>query len=153
MFPNTFRFLIVLSIVALTLTVAPACATGILTYTDLASWTAASTGDQTIDFNNGLMTNGFGVTFSGISGSLAIMDPIVNMWADFGTGKSLFINMNNSTTLPYIQITFTTPVTAFALNLFTANPHLLTFSIIINGTPYSVASNDLGNRPIHHLTR
>src|SRR5258708_1031371 len=133
MFRNTYRFLIVLSIVALALTVAPACATTIQTYTDLASWQAATSPLLLMDFENGSLGNA-SVQFSGVSGSLFVQDTTAASWMNFGTGKAAAIIMQSLSPIPYIHIVLNTPVTAFALNAFTANPNAVSFTITYNGT-------------------
>jgi PEP-CTERM motif len=147
---HNFRFLIVLSIVSLTLTVAPACATSILTYADLASWTAASTGYQTINFQSTAPGTYFslsllGVQFAGIGGpnnnGVTIIDSTSFGW---NSGNAPFINMNQSQTM---QITLPTAVTAFGFNVFSAAPHGLTFVINVNGTQFPVPTNDIPNSP------
>src|SRR5258708_3997853 len=117
MFRNNFRFLIVLSIAAFTLTVPPPSATTITTYTRLASWQAVSSGVTLIDFENGSLT-GAGVQFLGINSTIVMQDTAVYSWMDFHTGKAPYVLMNNNMNmLPYIRIVLPSPVTAFALNV------------------------------------
>ena len=87
MFGKKFGLLAVLSIAALTLTVAPVSATSITTYTDLATWTAASSGTQLIDFENGAL-GANGVSFTGLSGSLGVFDTSLYTWMNYGTYKA-----------------------------------------------------------------
>jgi len=135
---HNFRFLIVLSIVSLTLTVAPAYATSILTYTDLASWQAAASGVQLLDFENGCLTNCLGVSFSGLG--IGVIDTTGISWMDFGTHKAAYINTNSAPT-PTIHIVLPAPVTAFGLYLFSANPNALTFTITTLSTTFNPATN------------
>ncbi len=134
MFRNNFRFLIVLSIVAVALTVAPVCATTIQTYTDLASWQAATSPLLLMDFENGSLGNA-SAQFSGMGGgSLFVQDTNAFSWMNFGTGKAAAIVVQSLTPIQYIHVDLFTPVTAFALNVFTANPNALSFTIKYNGT-------------------
>src|SRR5713226_9769447 len=139
MFRNNFRFLIVLSIVAPALTVAPACATTITTYTSFASWQAVSSGVTLINFEDGSLTDA-GVQFLGMNSTIAMQDTSVYSWMNFGTGKAAFVNMNNNSTLPFIRIVLPSPVTAFALNVFSANPNALSFTISLLSIPTSVTT-------------
>jgi len=138
---HKFRFLIVLSIAALTSSVvAPACATTITTYTSLASWTAASTGVQLLDFENSCLSNCLGVSFTGLSGTIGIQDTTGISWMDFGTHKAAYINTNSAAT-PTIRILLPGSVTAFGLYLFSANPNALTFTITTLSNTFNVATN------------
>jgi hypothetical protein len=141
MFRNNFRFLMVLSIVALTLTVAPAYATTITQYNSLASWQAVSSGVQLINFEDGCLMNCPGVSFSGLSGTIGIQDTSMYSWMNFGTIKAAFINPN-STSTPSIRIVLAAPITAFGLNLFSANPNGLGFTINLLSTPFVLATTN-----------
>jgi hypothetical protein len=136
---HNFRFLFVLSIVSLTLTVAPACATTITTYTTLASWTAAANEAHLIDFENGSLT-AFGVSFTGLSGTLGVIDTTGTSWMDFGTHKAAYINTNSAPT-PTIHIALPASVTAFGLYLFSANPNALTFTVTTLSTTFNPTTN------------
>jgi hypothetical protein len=139
MFGKHFRFLTVLSIAALGTTVAPASAASITTYTNLANWLAVSSGDQLIDFENGSLTNGFGVQFTGLG--IGTIDTSITSWMNFGTVTAAFINPN-STPTPSIRILLPTPVTAFGLNLFSANPNGMGFTISLLSTPFTLATTN-----------
>jgi hypothetical protein len=129
----------VLGIVSLTLTVAPAYATSILTYTDLASWTTAtSSGFQLLDFENSCLTSCLGVSFSGLG--IGIQDTTGTSWMDFGTHKAAYINTNSAPT-PTIHIVLPGSVTAFGLYLFSANPNALTFTITTLSTTFHPTTN------------
>lgn len=138
MFRNNLRLLIVLTIAALALSVAPACATTITTYNSLASWAAVSNEAHLIDFENGSLA-GFGVSFTGLSGALGILDTTGSFW-DFGTHKAAYINTNSAPT-PTIHIVLPASVTAFGLYLFSGNPNGLTFTIGTLSNTFSVATN------------
>ncbi len=142
MFGKTISFMIALSIAALT--VAPASATTIATYTDLASWTAASSGIQLLNFENGCLTSCLGVSFAGLggggAGTLGIQDTTGISWMNFGTGKAAYINTNTAST-PIIHIVLPTSVTSFGFNLFTANPNALAFTINTLSSTFNVATN------------
>jgi len=139
---HNFRYSIILGIVSLTLTVAPACATTITTYNSLSNWLAAvASGPQLIDFENGCLTNCLGASFTGLSGTIGIQDTNVYTWMNFGTNKAAFINPN-STSTPSIRIVLGTPVTAFGLNLFSANPNGLGFAINFFSTPFALPTTN-----------
>lgn len=145
MFGKNFSYLIVAGIAAVTMTVAPASATTITTYSTLASWQAMTSGATFMDFENGSLAQ-----FSGLGGgtAIAIQDTNQYSWMNFGTNKAAFINLNSPTTMPYIRIAPSSSVTAFALNIFSANPNALTFSVSVNsGTPFTVSTNAIGNPP------
>jgi hypothetical protein len=139
MFGKKISLMIALSIAALT--VAPASATTIATYTDLASWTAAASGTQLLNFENGCMTSCLGVSFTGLSGTLGIQDTNIYSWMNFGTNKAAYINTNSSLT-PNIHIELATPVTAFGLNIFSANPNGLGFVINFLSAPYVLTTTN-----------
>ena len=153
MFRNTYRFLIVLSVVVLALTVAPACATTITTYNNLASWQAATSPLLLMDFENGSLGNA-SVQFSGLGGgSLFVQDTTAASWMNFGTGKAATVIVQSLTPIPYIHIVLNTPVTAFALNAFTANPNALSFTVTYNGTlSYTVPTPASGTPAFFGLT-
>jgi len=156
MFGKNFSYLIVVGIAAVTITVAPASATTITTYSTLASWQAMTGGEALMDFNTGILSNA-AVQFSGLGGfAIAIDDPAVNSWQNFGTGKAAYVFINSTTSVPYIHIALLTPVNAFGLNVFSANPNALAFTVNVdtaatyskgNGTPYSVATYNIGTAP------
>jgi len=141
----------VLSIVALALTVAPACATTITTYTSLASWQAAASVVTLIDFENGCQTNCFGAVFTGMLGTFGVQDTSTTSWMNFGTINALYIN-KNSASIPTIRIVLPTPVTAFSLNGFTANPNALNLTITILSTPFTIATNPLSTPAFFGVT-
>jgi hypothetical protein len=138
MFGKKISLMIALSIAALT--VAPASATTIATYTDLASWTAAASGTQLLNFENGCLTSCLGVSFIGLggAGTIGIYDTTTASWINFGTGKAAFINTNSATT---IRIVVPTMVTAFGFNLFSANPNSLNFTISTLSSTFNVTTN------------
>jgi hypothetical protein len=161
MFRNTFRFLIVLSFVALTLTVAPACATTITTYTDLASWQAASSGVTLVDFEGCAPTNGFttynstclhtsSVQFIGYTANTPVtnlLEAVDTNWStfyNFGTSDALLVRMNRpqtAVTLPYLHIVLPANTTAFGIDLFSVGPNGLSFTITIGATQFTVPTS------------
>jgi hypothetical protein len=163
---RNFRVLILLALGALVWNARPAYSTTLTTYTDLASWQAATSGVLTADFE--AMTPGGPVTnyntasgvssypnvqFIGLSSSgsylLDVEDTSYVAWAafrNFGTGDALSQLMDrptNGSPLPYIHVVFSTPVTAFGSDLFTSGPNALSFAITVLGTQYTVATNPL----------
>jgi hypothetical protein len=141
MFGKKISLMIALGIAALALTGATASATTIARYDDLASWQAVvSPGAQLVNFENGCLTNCFGASFTGLTGTIGIYDTTAASWINFGTGKAAFINTNSAAT-PTIRILLPTLVTAFGFNLFTANPNALTFTINTLSNTFSVNTN------------
>src|SRR5579871_5492772 len=165
---RTFRGLILLALAALAWIVTPAYSTTLTTYTDVASFNAATTGDLLANFE-GLTAPGsstpyysasgvsnypnvdfIGYGSSGIS-DLQVIDTTVSPYYNFGTGDAVVQSMdrpNAGSPLPYIHVNFLTPVTAFGANLFTASSNGMSFSITVNGasntpltTSYTVATN------------
>lgn len=152
-----FRVLILFALAALAWNVTPAYSTTITQYNDLASFTAATSGDLTADFE--ALTPGYYNTATGVSaypnvdfiGYNSVPSPYLQVIAtagspyyDFGTGNALMQDMtqlNNASPLPYIHVVFTTPVTAFGANLFTNNNKGMSFGVTVLGTQYTVATN------------
>jgi len=147
-----FRVLILPALAALAWNVTPAYATTLTTYTDLASFNAATSGDTTIDFEgltppgtNTVYGNGAGVTVgnvdfigytsTGASLPVSVWDTSVISWANFGTNDAFVENMNyaNGGAPPHIHVVFTMPVTAFGTNLFTTSSYGMPFAITLYG--------------------
>jgi hypothetical protein len=152
-----FRVLILFALAALAWNVTPAYSTTV-TYTDLASFQAASTGDQTIDFTGttgdysnvaGLVQQNVrfvGISTSAASGySLQVLNTSLYSWDNFGTGEALTQTLYyaNGGTPPVIHVVFSTPVTAFGTNLFTHNDYAMDFGITVLGTQYTAQTNML----------
>jgi hypothetical protein len=165
-----FRVLILLALAALAWNVTPAYSTTV-TYTDLASWQAATTVvDPTIDFtglsagginsekdySNGGLSSG-NVQFIGISTSsvsLQVMDTNAYSWANFGSGEALIqpTNRGPSDPVPSIHVMFATPVTAFGSDLFNTSPYGLSFSITVAGTTYTAPTFSQPTRAFWGIT-
>jgi hypothetical protein len=159
------RVLILLALAALVLNVMPAYSTSLTTYTNLASWQAASSGVQTITFGD--LTPGAPITFyntaAGVTednvqfigynstGSpyLEAIDTTYSAWSaydNYGTGIALAQIMDrpsNASPVPYIHVVFSSPVTAFGANLFTNSGNALNFTVSVLGQPFTVATNNL----------
>jgi hypothetical protein len=124
--------------------ITPAYSTTITTYSDSASWLAATTGDQLDNFEGMGSPGAFtvtgailqnGVEFLGLSGQTGIADTTIASYYNFGTGFAGFVtNLQNPIN---IQITIPTPVTAFSINLFT-NPAAATYTVTTLSTPFTV---------------
>jgi hypothetical protein len=153
-----FPVLILLALATLAWNVTPAYSTTLTTYTSLASFLAASSGDQTIDFtgkaNGGAIqdySNSTGVAYTDVQFigittngyALDVSNTAIMTWYSFGTGETLMQPTNRGTSdpVPHIHVTFTTPVTAFGSNLFTYSSAGLNFGITVLGTPYTVQTN------------
>ena len=153
-----FRVLILLALAALAWTITPAFSTTLTTYNDLSSWQAATSGDQTITFA-GKASGGAIATYNDSTGvaytdvqfigivnigySLDVSDTSIMSWYSFGTGEALMqpTNRNAGDPVPYIHVTFTTPVTAFGSNLFSYSSTGMSFGVSVLGTNYTVATN------------
>jgi len=163
-----FRVLILLALATLAWNVTPAYSTTVI-YTDFASWMAATSGDQTIDFTgkaNGGAIQDYSlsgvsypdVQFFGIGAStpIEVMDTsnAAFSWANFGSGEALMQPMNRGTSdpAPYIHVTFTTPVTAFGSDLFSTSNYGMTFAITVAGTTYMAPTSALPARAFWGIT-
>ncbi len=134
--------LFLLTLFTLAVMITPAYSATITTYSDSASWLAATTGDQLDDFEGyapsgnyttypgGIFQNG--VEFIGLSGTTGVMDTTMAPYHNFGTGDAGFVTGGTD-----VRITLSSPVTAFAINLFT-NPPNLTYTVTTLSTPFSV---------------
>ncbi len=140
----------------LALVATPAFCT-VVTYTSLASWQSATTGDSTpigfdisglttgsqADFNNNNMSTGLvinGVDFEAMTGASSFDEHVVNptpgqQYYDFGTGSILYWNGYTSGTYPYLAVTLPQAVTAVGLdvmggagNIYYAGLNNLTFA-------------------------
>jgi len=140
------------------LALAPAYCTTITTYSDPASWQAAtSAGYQTVTFE-GLTPPGTstpynspsGVTASGVdfigynsagTSDVQVVDTSAISWYNDGTGDALLQSaspsMSNSP-LPYINIVLPTNVTSLSLDLWTASSPAMSYSITVAGNTYTV---------------
>jgi hypothetical protein len=138
-----FRALFLLSLFTLGVMVTPASSSTITTYSDSASWLAATSGVQTDNFEGlapagsftvyspaGIFQNG--VEFIGLSGTTGVMDTSTSLWYNFGTVGAGFVSNPTS-----VHITLPTPVTAFSINLFT-NPAAVTYTVTTLSTPFTV---------------
>jgi hypothetical protein len=142
----------------LALTLVPAYSTTITTYSSLSTWTAAtSAGYQTVTFTGtatpGSVTNYYGATgltadgvefigytYSG-SSDLQSVDTSAYSYYDWGTGDALLqtlSRLNAGSALPYVNIVLPANITALGLNLFTASPEALNFTITVAGNQYTV---------------
>jgi hypothetical protein len=159
-----------LSLLCLAFFATPAYSVTITTYSNLASWEAASSGQQEITFaglapagsettyntSTGVTQNGvefIGYTATPGSYDIVVLDTTASQWSQFynyGTGDALDLNLdrpNAGSALPYIQISLPTPVTAFGMDLFTASPSALSYTITVAGTPYTVPTNAASGTP------
>jgi len=138
---------------------APAYCTTITTYSDPATWQAAtSAGYQTVTFE-GLTPantetpyyNATGVTASGVDfigyNSAGVSDAQVVdtsgefTWFNWGTGDALIQTLdrpNSSSPLPYINIVLPANITSLGLDLFTTSPQALSYTITVAGNQYTV---------------
>jgi len=160
MFRN-FRVLILLALTTLAWNVTPAYSVTLTSYTDVGSFDAATSGNTTISLTG--LDGSYG-TFQGLSAANGLSDPNVQFIGISGGGYGLAV-INTSgfgwtgtgdalvqTEYPgntyYIQVKFSTPVTAFGTNLFTSNPNAVSFSVTLYGAsstqlaaPFTAATN------------
>lgn len=153
-----FRFSMLFICAGFSLALIPAYSTTITTYTDAASWSAATTaGYQTVTFT-GLAPSGgatdyysaTGVTNSGVEfigyssagvSDVQVIDTSAVSWYNDGTGDALFESASPATSsspLPYINIVLPANVTSLSLDLWTASSAGMTYSIVVNGNTYTV---------------
>jgi hypothetical protein len=160
---RNLKTLIILTFAALVWTVSPAYST-ITTYNSLAGWQAASSGVQTVDFEgltpaltSTFYTSPTGVTvnnveFIGIassgSSSIQVIDTNLSSFYNFCTNDALMRDMdrpNAGSPLPYIHVAFLLPVTAFGVDLFSASPDALDFTITLLATSFNAPTNSRPN--------
>jgi len=157
---RTFRVLILPALAALAWNVTPAYSTTLTTYTDVGSFDAATSGDTTVSLSS---LDGSYNTFQGLSAANGLTDPNVQFIGIAGGSNALAV-INTSgfgwtgtadaldqTEYPsqtyYIQVKFSTPVTAFSTNLFTSNPNAVSFGVTLYGAstqlaaPFTAATN------------
>lgn len=137
---------------ALLLSVAPAFATVISTYNSLASWTAASSGVQNIDFEGLAPYHSIsstiysmtldGVSFSGVQGAgsygMQYVDTNLSQWTNFGTNDALWLTTMNTLPVPSFHIVLPSAVTSFSMNLMSYNPGGLSYSVTAGGSTFTV---------------
>lgn len=169
---RTFRVVILLAFAALAWMITPAYSTSLTTFTSLAAWQAATSGVQTADFE-GLtppgtattynsptgVSNYPGVEFIGYTSSgssyIQVIDTSAFSWYNYGTGDALIMPMDRPTSaspLPYIHVVFTTPVTAFGGDLFTASPQALSFTVTVLGNTFTASTNSQPNTAFFGIT-
>jgi hypothetical protein len=154
------KFKLRFSVLYFALALAPAYCTTITTYSDPATWQAAtSTGYQTVTFEGltppGTATpyyNSTGVTASGVDfigynssgvSDVQVVDTSTVSWYDWGTGDALIQSLNrpsSSSPLPYIDIVLPANITSLGLDLFTNSPQALSYTITVAGNQYTVPS-------------
>jgi PEP-CTERM motif len=144
--------------IGVALVLAPAYCTTITTYGDAASWQAATTaGYQTVTFEgltapgtDTYFTGPTGVTVSGVEfigvtssggSSVQVIDTSAFPWYNDGSGDALLQDTdraNSSSPIPYINIVLPANITALGMNLFSTSPQALSYSITVDGIPYTV---------------
>jgi hypothetical protein len=147
-----------LSLVSLSLALVSARATTITTYSSYTNWSqATASGFQTITFAGDAPSGGVqnyngptgltqdGVEFIGYNSSgtsdLQVIDTSAFSYYDWGTGDAPIQSLNRpnaSSPLPYINIVLPANISSLGLNLFTASPEALNFTITVAGNQYSV---------------
>ena len=138
-----------LSIFTLCVKVTPACSTTITTYSDLATWQAATTGDLTDTFEGLAPSGGYtyypsgifqqGVEFIGIAGTTGVGDTSSGFFggfANYGTVDAGWVSGSTGVT-----ITLPTAVTAFGINLFTSGPRGGTWTVTTLSQPSIVPTS------------
>jgi hypothetical protein len=140
------------------LALAPAYSTTITTYSNQATWEAAtSAGYQTVTFtglapaggstsyNSATGVTADGVDFIGYSSAgvsdVQVIDTSSVSWYNDGTGDALIESASPSTSsspLPYINIVLPANVTSLSLDLWTASSPGMSYSITVAGNTYTV---------------
>jgi len=145
MFARKISLMIALSIAALTLT-STASATTIATYTDLASWTAATSLLTSMNFEDGSLANS-AVQFSELGGGLnaiAVIDTTISQYWNYGTFKAAGVTFH-SIPLPSIHVHLSSPANSFAFNVFSSGSNGQTFGVNVNGTSFYTIATGLPN--------
>ena len=144
----------------------------VTTYTDLASWQAATSSNyQTVTFegltpadtstyfNTASGVTADGVQFSGYTSSgnpsVQVIDTNVSTWYNFGTNDALMQDMNrpnSGSALPYIQIVLPAGVNSVSFDLFSVSPNGLPVQITVNGVNYTVPTNSCPNTAFWGIT-
>jgi|HubBroStandDraft_6_1064221.scaffolds.fasta_scaffold106360_2 hypothetical protein len=125
--------------------VSPASADVINTYSDVGSWTLATTVLATIPFSvsapfeNSLTLSGATFSTSGVE-TFDVVDTTGSPYWGYGTGLALEILSSN--VQPVLQVTLPTGTTSFGLNL-SALGDLVT--ITVNGTPFTIPTVNSSN--------
>jgi hypothetical protein len=153
-----FCFSILFLLAGITLMLEPGYSTTITTYSSLTTWQAATTaGYQTVTFTGfapagssetyssatGVTSDGvnfIGYNSSGLS-DVQVVDTSANQYYDWGTGDALIQSLsrpNAGSPLPYVNIVLPANITSLGLNLFTASPAALSFTITVAGNQYTV---------------
>jgi hypothetical protein len=153
-----FCFSILFLLAGITLMLEPGYSTTITTYSSLTTWQAATTaGYQTVTFT-GLTPAGTSTTYSSSTGvtsdgvnfigynssglsDVQVVDTSANQYYDWGTGDALIQSLsrpNAGSPLPYVNIVLPANITSLGLNLFTASPAALSFTITVAGNQYTV---------------
>lgn len=144
---------------------------GIVTYTDLNAWTAATTGITTITFESLAPTNGSkdyststgyinGVQFQGFENNatydLQVVDSGLGApYYNFGSGASLkgpSYNAPPAGFTPYIHSILPVNTTAFGVDLMTVSPNALTFQITVAGQIFTINTGTRPNRTFFGIT-
>jgi PEP-CTERM motif len=147
------------SVLYFALGLVPAYCTTITTYTNPATWQAAtSAGYQTVTFegltppntetpyNNATGVTASGVDFigynsAGVSDAQVVDTSGVFTWFNWGTGDALIQSLdrpNSSSPLPYINIVLPANISSLGLDLFTTSPQALSYTITVAGNQYTV---------------
>jgi hypothetical protein len=155
-----FCFSILSLSIGLPLTLTPAYSTTITTYSSLSTWSAATTpGYQTVTFTGlapagsssdyytatGVTSDGvefIGYSYTGAS-DVQVVDTSAFSYYDWGTGDALvqpLSRLNAGSSLPYVNIVLPANITALGLNLFTASPAALSYTITVAGNQYTAPS-------------
>jgi hypothetical protein len=144
--------------IGIALALVPGYSTTITTYTNSATWQAAtSAGYQTVTFQ-GLTPAGTATTYSSASGvtvdgvdfigytsaglsDIQVVDTSSFSYYNWGTGDALIQTLsrpNAGSTLPYVNIVLPANVTSLSLDLFTTSPQALSYTVTVAGNQYTV---------------
>jgi hypothetical protein len=154
-----FRSSMLFLFVGIALALVPAYSTTITTYSDPASWQAAtSAGYQTVTFE-GLTPPGTSTSYSGPTGVAAlgvdfigynsggtsdiqVVDTSAFSWYNDGSGDALLQSASpmpsSFSPLPYINIVLPANITSLGLDLWTTSSPGMSYSITVAGNQYTV---------------
>jgi hypothetical protein len=143
---------------------------GLVTYTDLNAWTAATSGVTTIGFETLAPANGFkdyststgllvgNLQFQGFENTASYDLQVVDgtpSWYNFNSGASLkgpSYNAPPAGFVPYIHVILPVNTSAFGVDLMTISPNALTFQVTVAGQSFNVNTANSPTRTFFGVT-